>query len=480
MTPMPDGPARVGPYRLLSRLGVGGMGEVFRARKEGTIAQEVALKLISGPHALDERARKLFEREARTLASLNHRSIVRFIECASAGERLYLVTELLDGLTLRELSGGGTLPWDMVALAGAEVARALAAAHALRTSELPRGLVHGDVSPSNVMACADGAIKLLDFGIARPSGAELSTSNVEGKLSFLPPEAISGRPKEISTDVYGLGMTLYVLLSGSNPMDGSNPAETVQRILRLSPPSLRMARPDVPEALDRLIAHAIEREQSKRLPTCEIFARELERLVEGRVGLPDLARFVATASAAKAQGGGPVITASHATAASVLEPKRPAFPRIAVAVAAVAMAAIVLGLVVRRVGSKKAAHEPLVVASEPTPIPGIEDLNEAPALAATATVIVSSPHQDVTVLVDGAAKAGPTRRAELQVTAGVEHRVEVKASSGSIDRRLTLTSGSIETISVPAPPVKRRAPAQPKKSPDGLMDPLQDLKRGDR
>jgi serine/threonine protein kinase len=163
--------------------------------------------------------------------------------------------EYLKGVSLREvnLTQRGPLPWAGAAFIAAEVARGLAAAHALRGPDAPAGLLHGDLSPSNVMICDDGAVKLLDFGLARPSGREPSVSGVQGKLAYLPPEAVSGIALDHRTDLYSLGVTLYEMLAGVRPFQAQNDLELIERIRsgEVRPPSAHVS--SVPRELEELV-----------------------------------------------------------------------------------------------------------------------------------------------------------------------------------------------------------------------------------
>ncbi len=288
-------PRTLGPYELLSPLGQGGMGTVFRARRQrGGITQEVALKLMNVELSGQSRMEQLFRREAQALASLNHRGILKLLDFEREGETLYLATELLAGVDWRTLAQAdpGRLSWALAAFVGAEVAWALAAAHELRSPDAPDGLVHGDVSLSNVMVCEDGAVKLLDFGLARPSGSERSSPNLEGKLAYLPPEVVAGATKDALTDVYGLGVSLYACLAGQNPAQASNAGATVARVIQGTFPQLRELRPDVPAALNDVIHAMLERDRGRRPARARDVATQLDALARGHCGVLEAAAAV--------------------------------------------------------------------------------------------------------------------------------------------------------------------------------------------
>ncbi len=268
-------------YQIVRRLGEGGMGEVYLARRIGAAGFErpVALKIVRAALDDDPRARQRFEREARVLAALHHRAIVQVFGLEAEEGRLVLVMEYLHGVTLRRLGPArGPMPWPLVAFAGAEVARGLEAAHSLSLPEAPRGLVHRDLSPSNVMACVDGAVKILDFGLARPTEEAPSVSGVEGKLPYLAPELVAGFPPDASADLYSLGVMLHELLTGELLFRGESELETMHRLLHevVPPPSAKV--PGIPGELDALVLALVSRDRARRPVTAAQVAAALEAL----------------------------------------------------------------------------------------------------------------------------------------------------------------------------------------------------------
>ncbi len=262
------------------------MGEVYGATVGGAggFKRDVAVKLIRSDLAGDERFVRAFLREGRSLGRLSHRGIVQVYELEVIDGQPYMAMELLEGWTVRELLSrlGGRLPVEPAVFIVAEVAGALAAAHTLREPEHPRGLMHGDLSPSNVMVCRDGAVKLLDFGLARPVGAGPSTSNVGGKLAYMPPESASGAMLDERVDIYAVGVVLYELLTGTRPLAGRNDLELLQNILHapVVPPSKRVAGLD--PKIDQLILKAIARDRGERYAKASELEQDLRRLLAGR------------------------------------------------------------------------------------------------------------------------------------------------------------------------------------------------------
>jgi tRNA A-37 threonylcarbamoyl transferase component Bud32 len=259
-------------FRLLERIGSGGMGVVYRAFDE-RLQREVAVKEI-------ERARpERVLREAQAAARLNHPAIATLYELGEREGRAVLVSELVQGGTLDELARNGELTDRDVAQAGADLAEALAHAH-------ERGVVHRDVKPQNVMVRPAGSggrrAKLMDFGIASVAGAPTltATGEVVGTLAYMAPEQAEGEAVGPPADVYSLALTLYEAWTGSNPVAGATPAQTARRI-GLPVPSLAEYRPDLPEGLIELIDASLSADPLERPGAAEL-AQSL------RAHVPDL------------------------------------------------------------------------------------------------------------------------------------------------------------------------------------------------
>ncbi len=293
--------AQFGHYRVLARLGAGGMGEVYLAQDE-RLGRSVALKLLPAELAGDAGRVARLEEEARTLAALSHPNIVTIHAVeevalpaahgdgdaegdAPARPLLFLVMERVEGETLAALlppQGLARERWLPIARA---VADALAAAHA-------RGVVHRDLKPANVMVTSDGHVKVLDFGLAkRTAGAEVlavrgsasldeqqtieltQASRVAGTLPYMAPEQLRGLPADPRSDVFSLGALLYEMATGRRPFRGESVAEIIAAILARDPEPLPSLRPDLPEALAALVARCLARAPEER-PTATA-ARDL-------------------------------------------------------------------------------------------------------------------------------------------------------------------------------------------------------------
>ncbi len=270
----PDIGERVGPYQLVARLGDGGSGDVFRAR-DARLGRDVAVKILRDRFA-SAVSRARFQREARAVAMLSHPHVVTIYDVGAHGGVPYLVTELLVGETLRtRLARGRPALAQAVAWAG-EIARGLAAAHA-------RGIVHRDLKPANLFVVTGGAIKILDFGLARAPGGDPGDDvapasvlsrpgEILGTAGYLAPEQARGEPVTPAADLFSLGAVLFELLTGARAFAGAGPLEQLDAVLAHEPPPPSSLRPEVPATLDRLVARCLAKDPARRFES----ARDLE------------------------------------------------------------------------------------------------------------------------------------------------------------------------------------------------------------
>jgi eukaryotic-like serine/threonine-protein kinase len=284
----PEGPPRslvgrsVGPYRVLSLLGAGGAGEVYRA-EDGRSGRVVALKLLSAELAEDPEWVRRFEKEARSAASLRHPNIPVLYESGRIEGVPFLAAELVEGRTLRELLEAGPLGLGQALSVAVQAARALAAAH-------EAGIVHRDIKPENLVVGADGTVKVLDFGIAKRTGAapgdgfashataSTRPGTVLGTVPYMSPEQALGEKVDARTDVYSLGVVLYEMVAGRLPFEGPTPVVVISRLLYDEPPPLSRVRPGVPPELERVVGRALAREREARFSEAKQMLRELEAL----------------------------------------------------------------------------------------------------------------------------------------------------------------------------------------------------------
>ena len=263
--------ARIGPYEVIGRLGVGGMGEVFRAR-DARLQRDVAIKVLPSTGALDEEQLARFEREARILASLNHQNIAGIygIEEAAGGGRA-LVLELVEGPTLAERLAQGPLHVHDALTFARQIADAIEAAH-------EQGIIHRDLKPANIKIRGDGAVKVLDFGLARvsePAAAVASDAKtasalatgqgaVMGTPAYMSPEQARGQLVDRRTDIWAFGCVLFEMLSGRRAFDAGTVTDTLVKVLHHEPDWNRLPADTTP-AIRALVARCLQKEPRQRL-----------------------------------------------------------------------------------------------------------------------------------------------------------------------------------------------------------------------
>jgi eukaryotic-like serine/threonine-protein kinase len=256
----------IGPYRVVSSLGAGGMGEVYRGY-DATLRRDVALKLLPGDLADDPDRRARMLREARAVAALNHPNICTIYEVGEADGRPFIAMEVVDGVPLSATLERRALSADEVVRVGIQLADAVAHAH-------DRGIVHGDLKSGNVMITPEGRVKVLDFGLARRvredplAGAAAQTTSplthpftIAGTLPYMAPEQLRGEAADTRSDVWSIGIVLIELATGRRPFDGRTTFETSAAILQNPLPALPSA---VPAALQSVIARCLEKEPARR------------------------------------------------------------------------------------------------------------------------------------------------------------------------------------------------------------------------
>jgi eukaryotic-like serine/threonine-protein kinase len=235
----------LGRYEIRSLLGAGGMGEVYRAR-DPKLNRDVAIKVLPAAFSADPERLRRFEQEAQAAGALNHPNILAIYDVATHEGAPYVVSELLEGETLRERLKGAALPARKALDYALQIARGLAAAH-------EKGIVHRDLKPENLFLTKEGRVKILDFGLAKliePRGgcetpAELPTrplntdpGTVMGTVGYMSPEQVRGQPVDHRSDIFSLGVILYEMLAGERPFRGESAVETLNAILKEDPPEL--------------------------------------------------------------------------------------------------------------------------------------------------------------------------------------------------------------------------------------------------
>ncbi len=279
---------RLGAYQIESPLGAGGMGEVYRA-VDPRLDRQVAIKVLPDRLANDPSARERFEREAKAIAALSHPNILTIFDVGTDGDVAYAITELLNGQTVADLiEGEGRLPWRRALEIGLAIADGLAAAHA-------KGIVHRDIKPANVFVTSTGAVKILDFGLAKSGGTEAADGPdsaetrayvsaphdsttpgaIVGTIGYMSPEQAKGQPATTSSDVFSLGCVLYEMLTGVRPFVRDTVAETLASILKEEPSPLAKSAKGVPPALARIVKRALEKDPSARYASAAELRDEL-------------------------------------------------------------------------------------------------------------------------------------------------------------------------------------------------------------
>ena len=287
---------RLGPYEVLSVVGVGGMAEVYRAR-DSRLGREIALKVVNESLASSPDLVRRFEQEARIAGSLNHPNIVAVYDVGVHDGAPFFVTELLEGESLRQRMLRGRVPLATALDWGIQLARGLAAAHR-------RGVVHRDVKPDNAFIVAGGQVKLLDFGIAKlaeearagphgmmdvtvtPGGAATRTGSVLGTPGYMSPEQVRGEAVDSRTDIFSLGAVLHELLSGERAFPGASLVESGYAILNQEPPPLPAS---VPPGVAQVVVRCLEKEPDRRFQSATDLAFALEVVRSPTVPGPALA-----------------------------------------------------------------------------------------------------------------------------------------------------------------------------------------------
>ena len=313
-----------GPYKLVSRLGVGGMAETFVAIRSGPggFTQRVCLKLVLPFFRDDESFIRLFEREARLAAKLRHRNIVSVIDFGEIEGTSYMALELVDGVDLRQLLDSLSpkrLAPEFVTLLGLELSEALEHAHRpVETSGAEKeisdeqGIVHRDISPSNILLSGQGEVFLTDFGVAKAiSGGSRKQSAVKGKVPYMSPEHLRAEPLDGRADLFSLGVVLFEALAGKRPYEGAHDPATIMRILKGDHEPLATLAPEAPAGLCQVIDSLIDPDREKRPSNGAALLEQLDPFAPSRTSRRRLGRMVvelreATQKATRGRSAGSV------------------------------------------------------------------------------------------------------------------------------------------------------------------------------
>jgi len=276
---------KLGPYEIQALIGAGGMGEVYRA-KDARLDRIVAIKVLPASFSADHDRMQRFAQEARAAAALNHPNILSIFDIGDEKGSPYVVSELLEGVTLRERLRSGALSSRKAIDYGVQVSRGLAAAH-------EKGIVHRDLKPENLFITSDGRVKILDFGLAkltRPEAASEADAPtvhgvtepglIMGTAGYMSPEQVRGQTADQRSDIFAFGAILYEMISGKRAFHGETSADSMSAILKEEVPELSETVRNVPAGLERIVRHCLEKNPSQRFHSAGDLAFDLESLTE--------------------------------------------------------------------------------------------------------------------------------------------------------------------------------------------------------
>jgi eukaryotic-like serine/threonine-protein kinase len=280
---------KLGPYEIVSPLGAGGMGEVYRAR-DTRLGREVAVKVLPESVSQDKDRHRRFAQEARAVAALNHPNILAVHDIGSLEGTHYIVTELLEGSTLREKLSNGVLPPRRTIEYAVQIAQGLASAH-------EKGVVHRDLKPENLFITKEGRVKILDFGLAKQtlaiaaragdeatvaSDVHTSAGFVAGTAGYMSPEQVRGSAVDHRADIFALGSVLYEMLTGERAFHRNSAAETMTAILKEEPPEITTTgKTQISPALERIVRRCLEKDAGQRFQSARDLSFALDSIGAG-------------------------------------------------------------------------------------------------------------------------------------------------------------------------------------------------------
>src|SRR5205807_3778940 len=307
-----------GRYRIVRKLGTGGMADVYLAEDQ-ELGRRVAIKILNDRHAADDQFIERFRREAKNAAALSHPNIVSIYDRGTAEGTYYIAMEYLSGRSLKELIvGSGPTPMRIAIDYTRQILAAIGFAHR-------HGIVHRDIKPHNVLVGPEGRLKVTDFGIARSGASQMTeVGSIIGTAQYLSPEQARGSPVAQTSDLYSVGVVLYELLTGQVPFTGDTPLEIAMKHLSEVPKPPSELRPEVPHDLDLVVLRALAKDPADRYPTAEQMDADLERVLKG---MP-VGSETHEAATAVLSGSGVIAAAptSVITRPSQVAPARPAPP----------------------------------------------------------------------------------------------------------------------------------------------------------
>ncbi len=290
---LPSG-TKLSQYEILAPLGAGSMGEVYRAR-DSRLDRDVAIKILPQLVSSDPERLHRFETEAKAAAALNHPNILAVYQMGTYAGVPYLVSELLDGITLTETIRRAPLPLRKAIDYGVQIAHGLAAAH-------EKGIVHRDLKPDNLFVTKDGRVKILDFGLAKLIQPKESVANASptltlpgvamGTVGYMAPEQVRGLPTDHRADIFAFGAILYEMVMGKRTFERPTSADTMSAILNEEPPPISQLSPDTPVALERVVRRCLEKNPEQRFQSASDLAFALQALSDPGISSPTAAHPV--------------------------------------------------------------------------------------------------------------------------------------------------------------------------------------------
>ncbi|HKG79388.1 MAG TPA: protein kinase [Pyrinomonadaceae bacterium] len=313
-------PEKVSHYRILEKLGAGGMGVVYLA-EDMKLGRKVAIKILSQEYTTNKDRLHRFEQEASAASNLNHPNILTIHEVGTDDGRHYIATEFIDGVTLRRKAAGSQLEMPEILDIAIQVACALEEAHAA-------GIVHRDIKPDNIMVRRNGYVKVLDFGLAKltetvdrsPADGEAATrvlvqtdaGVVMGTSHYMSPEQARGKPVDGRSDIWSLGVVIYELVAGRTPFEGETSTDVIVAITQKEPPPLARFAPNVPAELDWIVMKALRKDRDERYQTVKELLTDLRRLKQRLEFESELERSSAPGAFTGSKVGAPLTTPERA------------------------------------------------------------------------------------------------------------------------------------------------------------------------
>jgi len=276
-------------YRIIKKLGEGGMGEVYLA-EDTRLDRKVALKILPEQFASDSGRMQRFVQEAKSASALNHPNIITIHEIGESNGLQFIASEFIAGETLRQHMLRGRMPIREILEVGVQIAGALSAAH-------EAGVIHRDIKPENIMVRPDGYVKVVDFGLAKPTEQETPSTSTQaptiarpktepgmllGTLAYMSPEQARGKKVDARTDIFSFGILLYEMVTGRAPFEGETTSDIIASILKVDPPPLVFHSPDAPAELERIVTKSIAKPQEERYQTAKDLLIDLKRLRQQR------------------------------------------------------------------------------------------------------------------------------------------------------------------------------------------------------